>query len=101
MLLKFYGGEVWTGGFCKQGISNANIIKKTDGSFLIYLTGDDSLDETKLIDAIFLVERMPNGNYKLMPGTCTQRSEPILRFEDDPDTRPFPLDNLAFKNQYI
>lgn len=91
------GGEPWTGGFCQHGISNANILKKEDGTFLIYLTGDDSLEETRLIDAIFLIKRMPNGNYKLMPGNCATSSEPILKFDSDPDTRPYPLGNNGSK----
>jgi len=91
------GGEPWTDGFCDQGIGNPSIISNQDYSFYIYLTADDSLQDTGLIDAIYLIQRMPNGNYKLMSDGCAQSSDPILQFERDPDQRPYPLGNNGGK----
>jgi hypothetical protein len=82
------GGESWTLGYCDQAITTVHVLVKPDGTFLIFGTGDDKFVGTdneggRRGDAIYLIQRLPSGQYRLFPAGCTQYATPILAFAED------------------
>lgn len=88
------GGEPSTLGFCDEGITVPKVIVAPDGRWFIYGTGDDELvgaDQrgAEVIDAIYVIQRLTTGQYKLMAEPCSQTSIPILKFSADPFSPPY------------